>query len=293
MKKLLIILILISNTTFSQDLKESANEHVKKENWESAIKDYKKYLKKNEKDSSAWYALGGTYVKAGQFEKALESYQKAKEKNFSINFISVSSARVYAKMKDETKMLAMLNEAADNGLPIFKRIQDDVDFQAYQESADFKKVVERMKNNAYPCLNGENYRHFDFWLGEWDVYVGEQKVGVNSITMAQGGCAIHENYTTAGAYAGQSINYYDPIDKKWHQHWVGSSGDVYNYLETKREEGLLQFESDFMTPTGQITLSRLTFTLNNDSTVTQLFESSSDDGKTWAAAFNGTYIKIE
>jgi len=202
-------------------------------------------------------------------------------------------AKIYAKTNNETQMLVVLNEAADNGLPSFKRIKNDLDFAAYKESEGFKKVIERMYNNAYPCSADQKHRHFDFWLGTWDVYVGDQKVGLNKITKAQGGCAIHENYTTDRVYSGQSINYYDPIDKKWHQHWVGSSGDVYNYLETKQGPGLLQFESKFMQQDAEITLSKLTFTLNPDGTVTQLFESSSDEGMTWTEAFNGLYKKVE
>ncbi|MEM1409036.1 MAG: hypothetical protein AAGG59_19785, partial [Bacteroidota bacterium] len=151
--------------------------------------------------------------------------------------------------------------------------------------------LDKIKGNAYPCLSASDYRHFDFWLGTWDVFASGRKAGVNVISMAEGGCAIHENYTTAGNYSGQSINYYDPIDEKWHQHWVGSGGDVYNYLETKRDTGMLQFESKFMGPGGQIGLSRLTFTLNDDGTVRQLFESSVDDGKTWSTAFDGLYKK--
>ena len=96
-------------------------------------------------------------------------------------------------------------------------------------------------------------------------------------------------YITARNYAGQSINFYSPTDKKWYQHWVGSSGHVYNYVETKREEGLLQFESDYLTSKGNIVISRLTFTLNDDGTIRQLFESSSDDGETWTPAFDGLY----
>lgn len=144
--------------------------------------------------------------------------------------------------------------------------------------------------NQYPCENDAKYRHFDFWLGEWDVYVNGNKVGGNSITKAVGGCAIHEDYTTAQGYAGQSINYYDPIDKKWHQHWVGSTQDVYNYLEVDKKEGMLQFESPFWNPQNdQISTSRLTFTLNEDGTVRQLFETSTDKGKTWTTGFDGLY----
>ena len=150
--------------------------------------------------------------------------------------------------------------------------------------------AQTQNQNPYPCEDDTKYRHFDFWIGEWDVFVNDAKVGENSITKAVGGCAIHESYTTQGGYAGQSINFYDPIDKKWHQHWVGSGQDVYNYLEVDKKEGMLQFESPFWNPQNeQITISRLTFTLNKDGSVRQLFETSTDDGKTWAAGFDGLY----
>ena len=125
------------------------------------------------------------------------------------------------------------------------------------------------------------------------MYAGGQKGGENSITMTKGGCVIHENYVTSGNYAGQSINFHGPIDNLWHQHWVGSSGNTYNYLETKRNKGLLQFESEFMNPGGSITRSRLTFRLNDDGTVRQLFEGSSDGGNTWTSAFDGLYKRKE
>ncbi len=153
-------------------------------------------------------------------------------------------------------------------------------------------VAQNSNSNPYPCENDPKYRHFDFWLGEWDVFVNGNKVGDNSITKAVGGCAIHESYTTQQGYAGQSINFYDPIDKKWHQHWVGSGQDVYNYLEVDKSEGMLQFESPFWNPqNGQVSISRLTFTLNEDGSVRQLFQTSTDEGKTWTAGFDGLYKK--
>ncbi|MBV6646913.1 MAG: hypothetical protein KI790_15760, partial [Cyclobacteriaceae bacterium] len=118
------------------------------------------------------------------------------------------------------------------------------------------------------------------------------KIGENSITMANGGCAIHESYTTPRGYTGQSINYYDIIDKKWHQHWVGSSGDMTNYLESDREDKMLQFVGKIMLANGNIILNRMTFTYSPDEmTVRQLIESSRDDGETWFPSFDGLYKK--
>lgn len=291
MKRLILLFTIISSQVMAQELKQSADSLYGIQEWEMASKSYEDYLRENHKDSSAWYNLGKSYFNLKQYDKAIKNFTKAKETNFSINFVSYSMSKAYALMKNESKMLEALSLGAKNGLPIYTRLKNDAEFEQYRNNEEFNVILEQVKNNAYPCLTGEKYRHFDFWIGEWDVYVNESKVGENLITVAQGGCAIHENYTTVGNYAGQSINYYDPIGKKWHQHWVGSGGDVYNYLETKRDKGMLQFESDFMGPKGKISLSRLTFTLNENGTVRQLFESSTDDGKSWSSAFDGIYKK--
>lgn len=145
--------------------------------------------------------------------------------------------------------------------------------------------------SPYPCLDSEVRRHFDFWLGEWEVFAGDQKAGESSITLAEGGCAIHESYTTAKGYSGQSINYYDPIAKKWRQNWVGSSGDVGIYEETdSRTKGSMQFIARQMDARGAIQLNRMTFTYDpNADTVRQFIEGSSDEGQTWTHSFDGLY----
>ncbi|MEP5611419.1 MAG: tetratricopeptide repeat protein [Cyclobacteriaceae bacterium] len=294
MKKFLLLLTFLTGQLMAlnaQNLRESALGKFNNQEWESSIKDYLKYLKKNDGDSSDWYNVAIAHSRLAKHEEAIKYYTEAKERNYNSQFTHWGITKSYAIMKDEKNMLSSLKLGAENGLATFALLQSDPAFADYQESREFKEALRKVELNAYPCLTNEDYRHFDFWLGEWDVYVQGNKVGQNSITMAKGGCAIHENYTTARNYAGQSINFYDPIDQKWHQHWVGSGGDTYNYLETQRGDGMLQFESEFMNPGGNITLSRLTFTLLDDGTVRQLFESSSDDGKTWTSAFDGIYKK--
>ena len=291
MKNFISILLLASFQLFAQDLQKEAQEKFSNQEWNAAIKAYNKYLKKQDSDSSAWYNLGYSYLQLKDYSKALNSYKEAANRNFNSSFTTFSIAKVHALMGNLESLLTALNQGIENGFAAYTSVLNDAAFDPYRDSPKFQEALEKVKLNAYPCLSSEDYRHFDFWLGEWDVYANGRKVGENSITMAKGGCAIHESYTTARNYAGQSINFYDPIDKKWHQHWVGSSGDTYNYIETKRKEGLLQFESDFLMRSGQIGISRLTFTLNDDGTVRQLFENSTDGGKTWSPAFDGLYKK--
>ncbi len=292
MKQLLLITLLcFSAVAFSQELKKSAQEKFNNQDWAGAAKDYTKYLKKNKTDSAAWYSLGMCQINLEDYDGSIKSLTTAKETNFNKHLVNFNLAKIYSKKNDPDNMLATLEKAAEEGLFTYTGLKNSPEFESYQEKDRFQKVLRKVELNAYPCLSWDKARHFDFWLGEWDVLVNGNKVGENSITMAKGGCAIHENYTTARNYAGQSINFYSPVDEKWHQHWVGSSGDVYNYVEVAKSEGMLQFQSDFKGPTGQLSLSRLTFTLNEDGTVRQLFESSTDNGKTWTPAFDGLYKK--
>jgi len=72
-----------------------------------------------------------------------------------------------------------------------------------------------------PCSAAE-YRQFDFWLGEWNVFNPDGKpAGQSRIEQISGGCAILENWSSGGgAFTGKSLNIYDRNDKQWHQSWV-------------------------------------------------------------------------
>jgi len=294
MKKIFTLITLLALATFSfgQELKATADEQFGNQEWQAAAKNYKKYLKKNESDSSAWYNLGKSQLQLASYDDAIESFQMASETNFSAPFVAYNLAKAHALNKDKDKALKTLQKGVENGLSAFSQMESDTAFAILNKTDAFKKVVENAKSNFYPCLKSEIRKHFDFWVGEWNVYVNGTKVGENSITRANGGCAIHESYTTPRGYTGQSINYYDPQDKKWHQVWVGSAGGVLDYVEVDKSEGMLQFECDFINAQGNLSYSRLTFTANPDGTVRQLFESSSD-GENWTSGFDGLYKKKE
>lgn len=292
MKATLTILLCVPlSFGIAQTLKQKADSLYKIKEWKAALVFYAKHLKNNDQDSSSWYNSGICHYQLEEHTLAIEQLNMAIKTNYNHSLASFNIAKSYLSQSQSDKALKVLEAGAKKGLPFYTQLSSDPIFDPIRSNELFAKILRSVELNAYPCLSNEDMRLFDFWLGEWDVYFQGNKVGENSITMAKGGCAIHESYTTARNYAGQSINYYDPIDKKWHQHWVGSGGDVFNYLETERSPGRLQFLSEFMNPNGQITLSRLTFTLNEDGSVNQLFENSSDDGKTWSSGFDGHYVK--
>ena len=143
-----------------------------------------------------------------------------------------------------------------------------------------------------PCAAAE-HRQFDFWIGRWEVRDPSGKiVGHNRIERAHGGCALIENWTGAGGVTGTSINIYDRDHRRWHQTWVDSSGGLLQLDGPRSEAALTLSGSAFdAEAASQVALQRITWTPLAGGRVRQLWESSTDGGKTWSVAFDGLYIR--
>ena len=291
MKNLLFLSAYLFSTLscLGQAPRETADRHFNEGNYTAAIEAYKSHVDQSPGDSLAWYNMATSALHLGHYPQAIGYFEEAGKHNFPKSLMHYGMAHAYALSHHSTKALDHLRLGAENGLRAYIHAKNDTAFVSMADDPAFEEILRKIETNAYPCLSSEERRHFDFWIGKWDVYARGSKVGENDIKLANGGCVIHENYTTQGNYTGQSMNYYDPIDKKWHQHWVGAMGDTYNYLETDKGPGMLQLQSDFVDGQGARSISRMTFTLNTDGTVRQLMESSTDEGKTWSIAFDGLY----
>lgn len=137
------------------------------------------------------------------------------------------------------------------------------------------------------ACSGAEFRQFDFWIGEWDV-VNQQgrPAGTNRITDIESGCALLERWTGAGGATGTSLTFYDRADGRWHQAWMDGKGQALRLsggcrgsrmvLESTRAEGRVE---------------RVSWTRVEGGRLRQVWESSSDEGKTWTVVFDGTYIK--
>ncbi len=73
-----------------------------------------------------------------------------------------------------------------------------------------------------PC-SAEEYRQFDFWIGNWRVETPSGQVaGYNTIGRTND-CFLHESYATPTGYTGESLNIYDAARGLWHQSWVDNT----------------------------------------------------------------------
>ena len=143
---------------------------------------------------------------------------------------------------------------------------------------------------AGPCDTAA-HRAFDFWLGNWQVHTPDGKLaGHNLVESRDGGCVVHEQYTSASSkYRGESLNIYDATRKVWHQTWVDNSG-LLLVLEGGIRGGKMVMQGTTTGTDGAITKQRITWTPNKDGSVRQLWETSDKPGK-WTTVFDGLYTK--
>lgn len=139
-----------------------------------------------------------------------------------------------------------------------------------------------------PCSDPE-YRAFDFWVGEWDVWTERLRQGggtpaKSKITLVEGGCVVQEEYSTSQGYSGRSLNWFDKRDGKWHQAWIDNQGAPIIQV------GGMQGESMVLEAAGaEGARDRITWTPMEGGKVRQHWTRTKDGGKSWATVFDGMY----
>jgi len=147
---------------------------------------------------------------------------------------------------------------------------------------------------AKPCSAPE-YRQFDFWIGDWQVTTPDGRVaGTNTIEPLLGGCALQEHWRGGAGGAGTSLSFYDAASGQWHQTWVSAQGGLLQ-LDGGIEDGkmVLTGERPSLQDQGTAVLHRISWEQRDADHVHQLWEASSDGGKTWTVVFEGTYTRVK
>lgn len=144
---------------------------------------------------------------------------------------------------------------------------------------------------ANPPCSGAEYREFDFWIGEWEVYSGDKRVGANRIERISEGCALLETWRNAKGVEGRSINAYDASAKRWRQFWAGGDGGVLR-LEGGLVDAAMVLEGVAPDASGKEVAQRITYTPLPDGTVRQLWEAADGKGG-WTTSFDGNYRRSE
>lgn len=243
-------------------------------------------------DGQAWFALAGNARAAGDLETAAGALERAAANGFAPARIGVEKSRILVSGGHFTEAIEELNTLLAHGFTSVGIITGDPLLETMAGQAGYDDLVQKMSALAFPCQYDEKFTEFDYWLGEWDVHVENgQLVGQNSVEVDQKGCVILEHWTNSGGGKGMSINYVDKITDEWVQVWNSEGGSQINIRGGLTDEGMLLIGTLHTVSNGTTVPFRGLWTLLPDGRVRQLFEQSSDGGKTWAAWFEGFYTR--
>ncbi len=110
------------------------------------------------------------------------------------------------------------------------------------------------------CIYNATHKLLDFWLGDWNVYVGENLVGTNTTEETMKGCAVLKHWQSVDGGCGMSLFYVD--------------GQGRIFAEDNKSH-----------------LDRTTLTNLGTGDVRQLILASIDEGASWRPEFDTVYRK--
>ena len=144
-----------------------------------------------------------------------------------------------------------------------------------------------------PCCT-ENHEAFDFWVGEWQVINSDGSLaGTNTIIKVEDNCVLQESWKSAnGNSTGTSTNFYNTSTGQWEQLWVDNYGFHLKLKGNRANNQMILSSDEFTGANGKKSVHRITWTLNGDGTVRQLWETLQKN-KVISTAFDGLYKKIE
>ena len=148
--------------------------------------------------------------------------------------------------------------------------------------------------SAQPCRATEVSRNLDFWIGDWDVYVGSDLAGRDTVERDLGGCAVIERWKGAGGPGDQGISLfaYDVRKDLWTQTWVTEDTGVPGGIKVKvlraHTPTSTTFQGEIEGKSGAVYYDRTILTAMLGGRVHQEIQVSRD-GVAWRTGFDAVY----
>ena len=257
--------------------------------WDEAAKAYAALTRADPSQGPAWYRLGVALNSLGRHAEAADALQKCVSIGHRPQAM-YALARSYALMKDKDRAFEWLTRAVENNLPQPRQVKADPGLEALRDDPRYQTLLSLVERKASVCMSTTEYRQFDFWVGDWEVFnPSGKRVGTNKVVVLQGGCIVEENWASANGGTGQSFNFYNPVTKKWHQSYMDSDGSNW-MMDGELKDGALRYEGAIYSPTGRV-LVRMNFYNLGPNKVRQTAETSADDGRTWTPVWDGLYVR--
>ena len=268
--------------------------------WATAARLYKELQQKGTVAPGSRVRAGYATLSVGDAALAKQYFQAAVDAApaagapVALAGLAIASAR----LGDDTSALTHLERAVGVGYANPGALTGDSAFKRIARDPRFAKVVERANLNAFPCLGDTTARAFDFWIGEWDVYLTgtDRRVGQSRVDRVSGGCALVENWVARESPVnppgnGTSLNFVEPAKGTWKQVWMGSGRGQTDFVDGRYANGVLRFSMSSPDANGVMQPGHFLFHNLGPNRVRQVQESSRDGGATFQTVYDFTYIR--
>ena len=282
-------LLVLGGVTFGQTSadQKSADDYFAKSDWSNAAQAYSGVTAKDPSNAVAWQNLGESYLQLKKYDQAVAAFNRAADLKYRPLVNQVNVARVWGEAGDRTRALAALKQvvASGQGPRLRAYILGSTEFEKLANDAEYKQVLEALR----PC-RAQEYRQFDFWVGDWQVYNPQNNsAGANLVTLEQDGCLIVEHWKGAGGVeTGTSFSYWDVRDRKWHQLYLDNSGDAGHFPALTGE--FKDNKMVMLTDPAASPVFRWTWYVISPQHVKQMAEQSTDGQKTWQTIWDSVYV---
>lgn len=206
----LILLGFLSAAVFAQTEKTSpeisrANDLLEQKNWREAERIFTDLAGKEPENAAVWFGLGRARHAQGRWAEAVEAFRKNVELDKSAAAM-YSAAAGLPRLGKRDEAFEWLEKALENGAAFSRNFERDEDFENIRTDRRFAEMRRLVERRRFPCRDSAKAGQFDFWLGEWEVFVQGEKAGENKITKEIAGCALLEDWSGANGNRGKSLN---------------------------------------------------------------------------------------
>ena len=262
--------------------------------WEDVITEYRAILAEYPEDRLSWLRIAQAERELGRHETALETLDLALVANAPEGMVELERARNLLALGRRNDALGALEAADHVGLRALELLDSAADLDPLRDERRFRQVHANVRARVYPCEAIPEARQFDFWVGEWEVRGTDGTlVGHNTITRADGGCAIMEHWRGAGGGAGRSMSLYLPSRDQWRQVWVGSSGNTIDMTGSLVDGEMVMEGTIEYLHQDRVVAIRARWTPGADGRVRQRIEEFNLAGTSWDLWFDGFYRRVD
>ena len=285
----LVFALCIIDVQSQQQELQRANELYRTKNWPEAAKAFDAITRDYPGNWQAWFFMAMSLHESGDYAKAARSFEQAikiRQQPRAMFMI----ARSYAKLGKSDAALDWLTRAVDAGfadLPLFDR---DADIESLRGDVRFKEIANKLTSRVRPCTVQPEFRHLDFFVGEWDLQIQGQSVQSTNVRLELADCIVHQDDTVQNGYQAKATHFYNAELGKWQQAYIDTRG-AFALWTGEFKDGVLTYSREAVATNGAKTSHRSTFTKIDADRIHQVYEHSTDGGKTWTTTFDAFYVR--